>query len=74
MILVTPDPGIVGADAELVVPESIPPGLVRRLDLLEAVAELAHAYLSNPHDTDAAGWLAELLAEAGYPLLEEAGP
>lgn len=45
---------------------------MRRLSLLEELAEVARLVLEHPDDTDAAGWLADLLRAAGYPLREEA--
>jgi hypothetical protein len=72
-MFVTPDPARVGP-CELLVPEagSYPEPLLRRLSLLEELAEAARLVLEHPDDTDAAGWLADLLASAGYPLREEA--
>jgi hypothetical protein len=73
VILVTPDPERVGP-CLVVIPEavSLPESVVRRLSLLEEAAEVARLVLERPGDTDAAGWLAELLAAAGYPVREEA--
>ncbi|MGE4164224.1 MAG: hypothetical protein AB7G23_21080, partial [Vicinamibacterales bacterium] len=69
MQLVMPDLARVGP-CDVVVSVTVGELTLARLELLEAIAASARLHLERPEETDRAGWLADALAVAGFPIRE----